>query len=41
MVYTKTNKLLRNLGVAGIVGGGLLGAYGLKKYTDVHKDKRR
>ena len=27
-----TKKLLKNLGVAGVVSGGLLGAYGLHKY---------
>jgi hypothetical protein len=32
-------RLLKNLGVAGIVGGGMLGAYGLKKYADSRKQK--
>ncbi len=36
-----TKKLLKTLGVAGVVSGGLLGAYGLKKYSDAKKDKRR
>lgn len=37
-----TKKLLKTLGVAGVVSGGLLGAYGLKKYNDArNKDKKR
>lgn len=35
-----TKKLLKTLGVAGVVSGGLLGAYGLKKYNDNKKEKR-
>ena len=31
--------LLKNLGIAGAVGGGLLGAYGLKKVYDSRKEK--
>lgn len=38
----KTNsKMLKNLGVVGMVGGGVLGAYGLKKYADSRQDKKK
>jgi len=35
------SKMLKKLGLAGVVSGGVLGAYGLKKYADSRKDKRR
>jgi hypothetical protein len=36
------SKMLKNLGIAGVVSGGVLGAYGLKKYMDSrNKEKRK
>ncbi len=34
------SKTLKNLGLAGVVSGGVLGAYGLKKYADSRKERK-